>query len=193
MHSTIPRLYFPNIVSTWSIRNYWTTDDRSYVCMIYNLWLNAGSRCHVMLVMARVGNLAFLRPNNSILAFLFLVWPWKKCLAFWLYFGFFIKWQEFSLFFSIIYYEGMLNHKATCKNCVSLTENNLILLTFNKISGNSANRKAENQWQRCSYVFAGGPSWKMPKFFLNLNFVSINILHFSNPRDNLTSVSRKYW
>ena len=23
----------------------------------------------------RVGNLAFLRPNNSILAFLFLVWP----------------------------------------------------------------------------------------------------------------------
>jgi hypothetical protein len=40
----------------------------------------------------RVGNLAFLRPNNSILAFLFLVWPWKKCLAFWLYFGFFIKW-----------------------------------------------------------------------------------------------------
>jgi hypothetical protein len=64
----------------------------------------------------RVGNLAFLRPNNSILAFLFLVWPWKKCLAYWLYFGFFIKWQEFSLFFSIIYCEGMLNHKATCKN-----------------------------------------------------------------------------
>jgi hypothetical protein len=54
--------------------------------------------------MPRVGNLAFLRPNNSILAFLFLVWPWKKCLAFWLYFGLFLNWQEFSLFLSIIYY-----------------------------------------------------------------------------------------
>ena len=42
-------------------------------------------------VLDRVGNLDFLRPNSLILAFLLLVWPLKKWLAFWLYFGFFIE------------------------------------------------------------------------------------------------------
>ena len=50
----------------------------------------------MILIKTRVGNLAFLRPNNSIFAFLFLVSPSKKCLAFWLYFGFFVERQNLS-------------------------------------------------------------------------------------------------
>ena len=60
----------------------------------WNKWFgaipNIGAICLRKRVF-RVGNLAFLRPNNSSLAFLFLVWPWKKYLAFWLYFGSFLS------------------------------------------------------------------------------------------------------
>ena len=44
----------------------------------------------------RVGSLAFLRSNNSILTCLFYLWLYlfEKMFGLWLYFGFFIKWQE---------------------------------------------------------------------------------------------------
>ena len=43
----------------------------------------------------RFSSLAFLRSNNSILTCLFLLSLFlKNCLEFWLYFGFYIKWQE---------------------------------------------------------------------------------------------------
>ena len=49
----------------------------------------------------RVGSLAFFRSNNSILTCLFYLWLslFEKCLDVLLYFGFFVKWQEW--FFSV--------------------------------------------------------------------------------------------
>ena len=44
-----------------------------------------------MVLTSRVANLAFFKPNMSILAFLYAVWIWKNSLAFWLNFGFFMS------------------------------------------------------------------------------------------------------
>ena len=81
-----------------------------------------------VLVASRVASLAFLRPNNSNLAFYFLPWPRKINLAIWLFFGRF-QFHKYITYFHYYILETLSQNGISWDNLVGCP---IIIIKFSQ-------------------------------------------------------------